>query len=151
MGQTISLKAYGNHLICYHQGEPVAWHNRCYGRNETFFKLEHYIPLLEKKPRAVFNAKPVRQSAANKLLEWGSTFPGGAKDTVRLLKLSLEYGLDRVLAVKERLPVGITPTIAIVENELLPPKPVPLADTKDIPVSTINLASYDRKYKVVAQ
>lgn len=151
VGQNISLKAYGNHLICYHNGEPVAWHNRCYGRNETFFKLEHYIPLLEKKPRAVFNAKPVRQSVAGILLEWGSTFPGGAKDTVRLLKLSVEYGLDCVLAVKEQLPIGITPTIAMVETELLPKKPVPLANTKDIPVSIINLSSYDHKYKVVAQ
>jgi hypothetical protein len=113
--------------------------------------LEHYIPLLEKKPRAVFNAKPVRQSAAGILLEWGSTFPGGAKDTVRLLKLSVEYGLDCVLAVKERLPIGITPTIAMVETELVPQRAVPLVGTKDIPVSIINLSSYDHKYKVVAQ
>jgi hypothetical protein len=39
----------------------------------------------------------------------------------------------------------------MVETELLPKKPVPLANTKDIPVSIINLSSYDHKYKVVAQ
>jgi hypothetical protein len=68
----------------------------------------------------VFNSKLARQSVANMLLKWSNTFPEGAKDTVRLLKLSMEYGLDRVLTVKEGLPVGIIPTIAMVENELLP-------------------------------
>lgn len=53
---TISLKAYGNYLICYHRGEEVAHHTRYYDRGETFYKLEHYLPPLEQKPRSVFNA-----------------------------------------------------------------------------------------------
>jgi hypothetical protein len=80
----------------------------------------------------------------------GQLFPGGAKDTVQLLKLSVEYGLERVLAVKEALPAGITPTIDLVRHELKPHVPVELDTAKDIPVSTIDLADYDRKYLAVA-
>jgi hypothetical protein len=90
------------------------------GRSETFYKLEHYLPLLEQKPRSVFNANPVRRSAAQELLDWGKTFPGGAKDTVKLLGFSVEYGLERVLAVKAALPNGITPTIPLVQKNWNP-------------------------------
>lgn len=150
VGKTVSIKAYGNHLACYHQGEEVAKHQRFYSRGETIFELAHYIPLLEQKPRSVFHAKPVRQTAANELLDWGKMFPGGAKDTVKLLKFSVEYGLERVLAIKNALPVSITPTIGLVKNELEPHIPVKLDTAKDIPVSTIDLSSYDRKYLAVA-
>jgi len=120
-------------------------------KEKTSFELEHYLPLLEQKPRSVFHAKPVRRSAANELLNWGKTFPGGAKDTVKLLRFSVEYGLDRVMAVRDRLPTGITPTIGLVQNELVPPEPVKLTTIKDIEVSSIDLSSYDRKYRVMAQ
>lgn len=151
VGREVGVKAHGNFLECYYRGEVVAQHDRLYGRGHTSFELEHYIPLLERKPRAVFNAKPVRHLPAHKLLEWGRTFPEGAKDTVRLLKLSIEHGLDKVLEVKEKLPPGVTPTIAMVENELLPPGPIPIFSAKDIPVNPIDLKVYDTKYKVVAQ
>jgi len=150
VGKTVSIKAYGNHLVCYHQGEVVATHPRFYSRGETIFELVHYLPLLELKPRSVFHAKPVRRTAAHELLAWGKLFPGGAKDTVQLLKLSVEYGLERVLAVKEALTAGITPTIDLVRRELEPPVTVQLDTAKDIPVSTVDLADYDRKYLAVA-
>jgi transposase len=151
VGKTVSLKAYGNHLSCYYQGEEVAHHTRCYGRSETFFQLKHYLPLLEQKPRSVFNAKPVRKSAARELLDWGKTFPGGAKDTVRLLRFSLEYGLDRVLAVKAILPKGIIPTISLVQSELEPCEPVKPTTAYDVPISLIDLSGYDNKYGVMIQ
>ena len=150
VGKTVSIKAYGNHLACYHQGDEIAKHQRFYSRGETVFELAHYIPLLEQKPRSVFHAKPVRQTATNELLEWGKMFPGGAKDTVKLLKFSVEYGLERILAIKDALPAGITPTIGLVQNELEPHIPVKLDTAKDIPVSTIDLSGYDRKYLAVA-
>ena len=47
VGKTVSIKAYGNHLVCYHQGEEVAKHQRFYSRGEMLFELTHYLPLLE--------------------------------------------------------------------------------------------------------
>ncbi len=151
VGRQISVKAYGNHIVCYHNAEAVATHTRCYGRSETRFLLAHYLPLLEQKPRSVYHAKPVRSSEATKLLDWGKTFPHDAKDTVKLLKLSVEHGVDRLLAIRDQLPVGVKPTIELVRSELIPPvEPMsPLA--ADIPVNTIDLGAYDRKYKVATQ
>jgi transposase len=145
----VTVKAFGNHLECYHDGVMVAKHSRCYGKGETTFCLEHYLPLLEKKPRAVFHAKPVRRSEAAALLAWGKTFPGRAKDTVKLLKLSITYGVDRLLAVKERLPAGITPTIELVLSELMPSSAAVIPIKGDIPVNVQDLSIYDRKYQVV--
>ncbi|MEN1762336.1 Mu transposase domain-containing protein, partial [Anoxynatronum sibiricum] len=68
VGRQISVKAYGNHIACYHNAEKVAHHTRSYGRSDTFFQLEHYLPLLEQKPRSVYHSKPVRKSAAVELL-----------------------------------------------------------------------------------
>ena len=107
--------------------------------------------LFRSKPRSVYHAKPVRRSAAVELLDWGKTFPQGAKDTVKLLKLSVEYGVNRLIAVRDQLPVGIKPTIELVRSELAPPAQSMLRPTTDILVNTIDLAAYDRKYKVVAQ
>ena len=147
----VSVKGYGNHITCYYNAENVAEHTRNYGRSETLFQLEHYLPLLEQKPRSVYHAKPVRKSAAAALLDWGKTFPHDAKDTVKLLKLSVEYGVNRLLAIRDQLPAGTKPTIELVRSELAPPaKPMPRLTT-DITVNTIDLAAYDRKYKVVAQ
>ena len=151
VGRPVSVKGYGNHITCYYNSENIAEHTRSYGRSETLFQLEHYLPLLEQKPRSVYHAKPVRKSAAAALLDWGKTFPHDAKDTVKLLKLSVEYGVNRLLAIRDQLPAGIKPTIELVRSELAPPaKPMPRLTT-DITVNNIDLAAYDRKYKVVAQ
>ncbi len=147
----ISIKAYGNEIVFYHKAEKVATHQRSYQRRETLFKLEHYLPLLEQKPRSVYHAKPVRKSEAMALLDWGRTFPNDAKDTVKLLKLSVEYSVDRLLEIRNRLPAGIQPTIELIRSELSPPmEPIPCLST-DITVHPVDLSAYDRKYQVVSQ
>ncbi|WP_156203172.1 hypothetical protein [Candidatus Syntrophocurvum alkaliphilum] len=46
-------------------------------------KLEHYIDLLDRKPRSVFNAKPVKENVTTALLNWGKQLPGGNKEIQR--------------------------------------------------------------------
>ena len=63
------------------------------GRRQVY--LEHYLPLLEKKPRAVWNAQPVKAinlpaafwDFAHKL--------GSDYEVVKLLKLLSRYALER--------------------------------------------------------
>ena len=80
----------------------------------------------------------------------GAKFPGGAKDTVKLLKFSVEYGLERVLAVKDALPAASS-HYWLGAKRTRTPCSFKIDTTKDIPVSAIDLSSYDRKYLVVAQ
>ena len=39
------------------------------GRNQTSYHLDDYIPLLEKNPRAVFDAAPVKQNIPAEVLD----------------------------------------------------------------------------------
>ena len=150
VGCQVSVKAYGNEIACYYNGEKVACHQRSYKSRDTRYQLEHYLPLLEQKPRSVYHAKPVRRSQETALLDWGKTFPGDAKDTVKLLTLSVEHGIDRLLAIRDKLPAGSKPTIELVRSELtVPMAPLPhLADS--ITVQSVDLSAYDRKYQVMS-
>jgi len=151
VGRQISVKAFGNEIACYDNAEKVATHQRSYRQGEFLYQLEHYLPLLEQKPRSVYHAKPVRTSGATALLDWGKTFPNDAKDTVKLLQLSIDHGVDRLLAIRDKLPMGTQPTIELVRSELNPPTD-PLPSSADrITVHPMDLSAYDRKYQVVCR
>lgn len=61
--QTLYAKVYPFKIEIYaHESEePLAIHERCYGRNQDIFDPCHYLPLLEKRPGAFNHAKPVRR------------------------------------------------------------------------------------------
>jgi hypothetical protein len=48
-------------IYAHESEEPLAIHERCYGRNQDIFDSCHYLPLLEKRPGAFNHAKPVRR------------------------------------------------------------------------------------------
>ena len=81
---------------------------------KTQYQLEHYIDLLERKPRSVFQAKPVKENVTQELLEWGRRLPGGNKEMVKLLRLCVDYGEEYILAIKHSLPGGIVPTVDMI-------------------------------------
>ncbi|MGI6569582.1 MAG: Mu transposase domain-containing protein [Caldicoprobacterales bacterium] len=58
----VSIKGFGNEVAMYYRNTEIARYTRCYDRNKTMYHLEHYIDLIEKRPRSVFNAKPVKDS-----------------------------------------------------------------------------------------
>jgi uncharacterized protein (DUF3820 family) len=69
-GYVVSVKGYADRILVFYQGNKIAEHQRCYKKNQSIYKLEHYLPILEKKGRAVFNAKPVRQSLPANFINW---------------------------------------------------------------------------------
>lgn len=72
IGKDTTVKAYGNHINILYHNKTVATYVRLYGSgNATSYTLEHYMPLLDRQPRSVFHAKPVRQVIQKDLLEWG--------------------------------------------------------------------------------
>lgn len=107
-------------IICDH--DTVVTYERFSGQGKTTYKLEHYIGLLERKPRSVFQTKLVRQTVKKELLDLGKLLPDGKKDMVRLFRLCVDYGEDRVIFSKNRIPDGITPTVDIIRNYLEEPR-----------------------------
>ena len=104
----MTVKGYANEVCIFHEGELVATFCRLYGSGKIEYRLEHYIDLLERKPRAVFQAKPVRRNVTKELLDWGRLLPGGNKEMVKLLRLCVDYGEERILSIREQLPVRAT-------------------------------------------
>ncbi len=92
----ISIKGYGNEIVMIYRNAEVARYPRCYDRGQTQYRLEHYIDLIEKRPRSVFNAKPVKSTLSTQLLEIGRRL-SGPREMVKLLRLCVDYGEDKVL------------------------------------------------------
>ncbi|MFU0782625.1 MAG: IS21 family transposase [Thermoanaerobacterium thermosaccharolyticum] len=151
VGKSVSIKAYGNILNIFYRGQEIAQHNRNYGSNKTTYKLEHYIDLLEQKPRAVFNAKPVKDHVKKELLEWGQILPGGARDMVKVLRLCVDYGSDKLLEIKQQIPAGVTPTVDLIRSYLME-RSTPVKSAQKIidtvKVEEVDLSIYDRQYGV---
>ena len=148
IGKDVTVKAYGNIMKIHHKGGQVAHYERIYGTGgQTKYTLEHYMDMLEKKPRSVFNAKPVRQNIQKDLLDWGMSFPNANRDTVKLLRLCLDYGIDKILEIKGKMPPTIQPSIDLVRSYLGTPKANNVIRIKkDVAVDFVDLSEYDKKF-----
>lgn len=150
--KAVTVKGYANKVEILCDRDTVVTYERLSGQGKTAYKLEHYIDLLERKPRSVFQAKPVRQTVKQELLELGKQLPGGNKDMVRLLRMCVDYGEDQVVFAKNRIPYGITPTVDLIRSYLeLPEGDTAIRFRNDVYINQTNLAYYDEKCGVSAR
>ena len=71
VGRMVGIKAYPERVEIFCDGTRIAEHNRCFGQNQNVYRLEDYLPLLEQRSRAIFNAAPVRQNIPSEILsQW---------------------------------------------------------------------------------
>jgi transposase len=148
--KNVTVKGYAEDVCILYDGAAIATYRRSYGSGHTQYRLEHYIDLLERKSRSVFNAKPVRNNVTKELLDWGKVLPGGNKEMVKLLRLCLDYGEDRILSIKRSIPSRIVPTVDMVRTFLSEPTETSLIYLKnEIDVLETDLTKYDRKLGVV--
>ena len=63
------MKGYAEKVEVYADGKRIASHARCFEKHQSVYKLEHYLPLLEQRGRAILNAAPVRQNLPEDVLE----------------------------------------------------------------------------------
>lgn len=145
----VTVKGYANNICILHQGSVIATYSRQYGCGNTQYRLEHYIDLLERKPRSVSNARPVKETLTQELLDWGNQLPGGNKEMVKLLRLCVDYGEERILAIKHRIPGYIVPTVDMVRTYLNEPVTSSVIYLKnEIGITKTDLTKYDEKYGV---
>lgn len=128
-GKTVTIKALPETIEIYYGGERIAAHPRCMGRQKDVYRLEHYLPILERKGRAIFQAKPVRDNVPKAFLDWLALQNRKPKELVSLLELCLEIGCD-----------------AVMQHDFPPvPSPNPvIVDT--VAVQQTDLAAYDARY-----
>ena len=144
----VTVKGYGNYISILYQNTEIANYIRCYFSGKTEYRLEHYIDLLERKPRSVFNSKPVKTNVTESLLNWGKQLPGGNKEMVKLLRLCVDYGEEQILNIKNLIPSHIVPTVDMVRTHLNEPteSPVIYLSSKEVPIEPVDLTEYDKKY-----
>lgn len=93
----MTIKGYGNQIRILYRNLEIARYLRCYQRGETKYRLEYYIDLIEQRPRSVFNAKPVKSTIPVELMEIGKKL-SGPREMVKLLRMYVDFGEDRLLA-----------------------------------------------------
>lgn len=150
--KNVIVKGYANKVRIICDRDCEVYYERIFGQGQTEYKLEHYIDLLERKPRSVFQAKPVLHNIENELLEWGKRLPGGNKDMVKLLRMCVDYGQERVIEAKRKIPSSVTPSIDLIRSYIEESKKnnIIYVDS-EIPITPSNLILYDEKCGVTAR
>lgn len=124
-GQKVHVKILPAQVEVWHEGRPVARHERCYQRGQQVLDLEHYLDVLERKPGALAGSTPLAQW--RKQGRWPESFddlwgklkqrqgqPVGTRQMVELLQLGRDQGWERLRrAVEKALAAGCSDAAAV--------------------------------------
>ncbi len=124
-GKSTTVKTYPNHIEVWINGAKVAVHDRLFGRKEESLQLEHYLPILMKKGRAIRYARPVQQMVPATFIDWMEAQHLTSREMVEMLEACQTIGYKAVMQ-RERVPVE------------------PPVDLVDVPLP--DLGQYDRLY-----
>ena len=91
-GRNVTVKAFAETIQVFEDAQLVATHERCYGKRQKCLQLAHYLPLLEKRPRNILQAKPVEQALSPDLLYLLKNTNFSAKERMEILRLYTEEG-----------------------------------------------------------
>jgi hypothetical protein len=146
VGQMVSIRIYPERIDLVAHDAVVASHVRCFGRNETRYDWQHYLPLIERKPGALRNGAPFADmpDPFKKLRGLLLKHEGGDRVMAKVLAAVPKHGLESVLVAVELVLESGNPSAEHIENVLHrlkstpPPTPVeteltlneePVADT----------------------
>jgi transposase len=147
VNKDVSIKGYGNEIVIIYQQSEIATYPRCYGRGQTQYRLEHYLDLLERKPRSVFNAKPVKSTVSSVLIDIGKRL-AHPREMVKLLRLCVDHGEDKVIAAANASLAGGHVSFERIQALLTPSTTAaPMSISGEIKVKQTGLASYDKLLK----
>ena len=64
VGRPVDIHAYADRIVIRQDGRIMAEHRRSFGRGETVYDPWHYVPVLARKPGALRNGAPFKDSGA---------------------------------------------------------------------------------------
>jgi hypothetical protein len=138
--RTVQVRAYADRIVVRCDGEIVADHPRCFGRDRTIYDPWHYLPVLVTKPGALRNGAPFQDwelpPALARLRRKLGTGDEADRRFVRVLSAVLDHGVDAVeAAVREALLAGVTSDdiiFNILSRHREPPRPLAIATPEDL-------------------
>ena len=146
-GQTLTVKATPFEVMIYSRGQLVAKHKRTYERDDPQYQPDHYLELLEQRPRAVMNAAPLKKGVWPKELEeFKSKYQG--KDVnaqlVAILTLTKTTPKEKVLWAVNMANQSGNPSLELVCFYLDFPKEPQQKTIPGLEVDEVDLSAYDR-------
>ena len=146
VGVTVQARIAPTAVALWHEGRCVATHERCYGRYQELYELEHYLDVLEHKPGALAGSTPLAQ--ARQQGRWPVSYDRfwdglmerhgrqkGTKEMIGLLQLGRSHGPEKLrAAVDEALALGcgdsaaVRHLLAAKELERVSPAPLDVGD-----------------------
>ena len=97
-GCEVAVKAGPEWITIYFEGECIARHRRCLEKRQNIYVLEHYLPLLERKGRSIFYAKPVRQNLPGYFLQWLEQQNLPPKELVQILYRCKDESFETIMS-----------------------------------------------------
>ena len=91
-GEIVAVKGSAETVTIYIDGEIIAKHPRNYAKHQNILSLAHYLPLLERKPRSMAFAKPVRMNLSPALLHLLDTTGFNDKELMDILTICANEG-----------------------------------------------------------
>lgn len=95
-GNNVSVKGYAESVEIYCKGKMIASHERCLKHHTAIYKMEHYLPILEFRKRAVFNAAPIRRNLPSEFIDWLKTHTTDHKELMQILWDCVDKGWENV-------------------------------------------------------
>ena len=101
--ETVTVKAYIDHIDVVADGAVIARHRRCYQRVQQILEPQHYLAVLGRRPAALDHSAVFRQwrlpacfAELRKRLERYEGPFAGARQYIRVLQLLAEHPVERV-------------------------------------------------------
>lgn len=135
-GKPVELQAYADRVVIRYQGQIVATHARCFGRDQVIYDPWHYVPVLARKPGALRNGAPFRDwdlpDSLRRVRAHFDDLDDGDKQMVKVLNAVLTDSLEAVSSACESALQAGTVSADIILNLLArsqTPVPVSSVDT----------------------
>lgn len=119
VGRVVAVKGFADSICMYADGKEIAQHTRSYDKEQEVLFLAHYLPILERKPGSILNARPVRQTLRPAMLQWLHDMAFTGKELMVILRACVTKGEADVWLHKteylpvRQLPIGITDPVHV--------------------------------------
>ena len=100
IGKEVLVKIGHSKITMHYRNTEIACHSRVFKKHKKIYDISHYMDALERKPRAIFNAQPVRNFVPKEVLETYKSIPGGNVEVLRYIRSQIELQAHNIVEVK---------------------------------------------------
>lgn len=105
------VKVYPDKILCYHQEEKIASHQRCPGHAHWQLNINHYLKTLKFKPGALKRSSAFFQLKIELKDIYRKYYQGQERQYLELLELVATHSLPKVsqtITMLEKIPTTVT-------------------------------------------